>query len=41
MPRNRSLKPLTVEALESREVPAVFAQFSPGDGGTLAVFGDS
>src|SRR5262249_30182476 len=29
------------ETLETREVPAVFAQFSPSNGGTLTVFGDS
>jgi Ca2+-binding RTX toxin-like protein len=31
----------SIERLEGRSVPAVFAQFSPANGGTLSVFGDS
>src|SRR5262245_13961452 len=40
MPRDKSVATLSVEALESREVPAVTAVFSPGFG-TLTVFGDN
>jgi hypothetical protein len=39
-PRSNSLVALAIEALETREVPAIFAQFSPANGGTLTVFGD-
>ena len=41
MHRNRSSTALFVQSLESREVPAVAAQFSPANGGTLSVFGDA
>jgi Ca2+-binding RTX toxin-like protein len=41
MSRAISRPALSVEALETREVPAVVAQYFPANGGTLSVFGDS